>query len=319
MTQRSQPKKTRAPKAQPQLDAVFQAPLEEFVQARAAAVTALQKKGQDAAAAQAKKLKKPTASAWAVNQLFFREPESWAQLLEAGQGLRQAAESPPNAELRTALHDAQKALQRSIDTLREKARRLLAQGGRKVAESTLNRVAKTLRALAIIKPNAELRAGHLSTDIEPPGLEALSSVWSGAPPSEAPVSEPRSARQPSAKRKQAVPHKRTADPGEPRKKAQAAQKRADSLRKERERAAAQRKRAQSELTAQQRELDKRMRASEAAARKQEAARQALAAAEAATQKAERGVEAARAQVKSARAALKLAAARELGAERALRS
>lgn len=299
MAQRSLPQKN--PKAQQQLDTVFQAPLEEFVQARATAAEALRKKGQAAAAAEIKKLKKPTASAWAVNQLYFREPELWAKFVESGQALRHASESVQAEDLKRALHDAQKALQRNIDTLREKARRLLAQGGRTVAESTLNRIAKTLRALAIVTPSAELRAGRLSTDVEPPGLEALSSVWTAAPPSEAPASETKKTRQRPTRRKPAAqdgatPHKRA--------KVLAPQKEIGRLNKERDRSAEQRKRAEAVLAAQQRELDNRIHLTQEAARTEAAARRALKAAELASRKAERGEQAAREQVESARKALK---------------
>ena len=60
---------------------LFQAPLEQFVPVRKQLSTELKAAGDKEGAARLLKLKRPTLSVWAVNQLWWRERDSFEALL----------------------------------------------------------------------------------------------------------------------------------------------------------------------------------------------------------------------------------------------
>ena len=92
------------PKPEPkddELDKLYRVPLSEFVFLRNALATELKKAGDADGAKRVKALVKPNASAWAVNQLYWKEPLSFDALIAAGdhyrevlseQGVREDAE-----------------------------------------------------------------------------------------------------------------------------------------------------------------------------------------------------------------------------------
>src|SRR6185503_14162456 len=71
-------------------DALFQLPLTEFTSARNALASRLKKMGQRDEAERVKELPKPSISAWAVNQLFWKHRDEFNALVEAGTRLAQA-------------------------------------------------------------------------------------------------------------------------------------------------------------------------------------------------------------------------------------
>ena len=80
------------PKPKPEddeLEKLYQAPLSEFVFLRNALAAELKKAGDAGGAKRVKALVKPNASAWAVNQLYWKEPLSFAALIEAGDRYRE--------------------------------------------------------------------------------------------------------------------------------------------------------------------------------------------------------------------------------------
>jgi hypothetical protein len=72
------------------VDDLFKRPPGEFTAARNALVAKLKKAGRDSEAAEVKALPKPPASAWAVNQLFWRYRKSLDHLLAVGEKFRKA-------------------------------------------------------------------------------------------------------------------------------------------------------------------------------------------------------------------------------------
>src|SRR5688572_23396051 len=72
------------------LDALFEAPLEEFVATRKRLAAELAKAGDKETAAALKTVGKPSASAWAVNQAVRRAPKSVEQLVDASEALVKA-------------------------------------------------------------------------------------------------------------------------------------------------------------------------------------------------------------------------------------
>src|SRR5262249_52053904 len=125
-------------------------PLQDFTAERNARAKALRRDGDAAAAAAVSRLAKPTAAAWAVNQLATHARDAIDELLAAGRtlGHAQAALLAGRGE-REPFEEAQEDERRATRRLAETARGLLADAGVKPTEATLERVRHTLHAVAL--------------------------------------------------------------------------------------------------------------------------------------------------------------------------
>ncbi len=152
------------------IDALFQLPLGEFTAARNALASQLKKDGRHAEATEVKALTKPSASAWVVNQLFWRHRKLFDRLLESGDRLRRA-----HAERLTghAARDPVTERREAVAELATRAADLLKEAGHGGTRDLIRRVTSTLDALSSYGslPNAPA-AGRLTDDLEPPGFEA---------------------------------------------------------------------------------------------------------------------------------------------------
>src|SRR2546428_10606151 len=72
------------------IDALFAVPLTAFTGARNALAARLKQGGRGDEAERVKALGKPSVSAWAVNQLYWKHRQAFDRLLETGQTLRHA-------------------------------------------------------------------------------------------------------------------------------------------------------------------------------------------------------------------------------------
>jgi len=162
-----------------ELDRLYRLPLGEFVQERNALAAALKKSGDPEAAKQVRELTKPTASAWAVNQLYWRARPELEHLITASDRYRRAqgaALAGDGSELSEAERDRRQAIE---DALR-RVRNILAESGQAASEVLIRRVTTTLEALASYgSENPDPLRGRMSEDLESPGFGALSSL---APP-----------------------------------------------------------------------------------------------------------------------------------------
>jgi DNA repair exonuclease SbcCD ATPase subunit len=160
--------------AAPDLDALYQLPLAEFTAARNALAARMKKAGGDVDAV--KSLPKPSVSAWAVNQLFWRHRPQLDRLLAAGDRFRdaQAAQlAGKSADLREPIEARREAL----SELTRLAAALLQEGGSAASPDMMRRVTTTLEALAVYGRHAGAPpAGRLHDDVDPPGFEALSAL-----------------------------------------------------------------------------------------------------------------------------------------------
>src|SRR5438874_1548022 len=77
-------------KLEEDLDALFQLPPTEFTAARNTLAARLKKTGRGVEAERVKALLKPSISAWAVNQLYWRHRHDFDGLIAAGERLRRA-------------------------------------------------------------------------------------------------------------------------------------------------------------------------------------------------------------------------------------
>jgi hypothetical protein len=154
-----------------EIDRLYQLPPEEFTAARNALA-----KGAGADAARIRALTKPPIGAWAVNQLYREDADTWNALIEASENARRAHRavlSGKNADVRAAnkVHDeaADRALKATLA--------LLARAGHPATDATKHAIGTTLRALP-----AEDAPGRLTRMLQPAGFETLAglSVMAGA-------------------------------------------------------------------------------------------------------------------------------------------
>jgi hypothetical protein len=158
-----------------EVDRLYELPLEEFIAAR----NELAKRLGDASV---KQLKKPTVPAWTVNQLARSREVDVRRLLRSGEQLEQAQKLAVEGGDQKAFERAREAEREALRRLRSQAADLLRAGGHPANDSTLERVAGTLRAGAATEEGrALLRDGRLSEELEPQGFGALAGVKPAAP------------------------------------------------------------------------------------------------------------------------------------------
>jgi hypothetical protein len=144
-------------------------PLDEFTKTRDELTKELRKKGKKEAADEVKALRKPSVSAWMINQLARRHPQEMEALVKAGDNLRKAQRSAVSGRDPEVLREATRSHRDRLDDLTSLARHEFDAGGQ-----TLQRVAQTLRAGSIDKQASKaLLAGTLATDVEQAGFGPL--------------------------------------------------------------------------------------------------------------------------------------------------
>jgi hypothetical protein len=160
------------------IEQLFRQPLSGFVASRNALVRRLQAADRADEAAQLRTLGRPTAAAWALNQLYWNQRPLFDRLLAAGDRLRTAQQAAVRgrsgaSDLREAMQDRQEA----VNAATERAAALLRESGDPVTAATRQRMATTAEALASYgRTLATPHAGRLVKDLQPPGFEALASL-----------------------------------------------------------------------------------------------------------------------------------------------
>lgn len=149
-------------------------PLDRFTEERNSLAKQLRRDGDRDQAAVVAKLRKPSAAAWAVNQLVRTRRRDVDSLFKAGDALQQA-----QAELLAKRGDAG-ALRKAVDTERlarerlvEKARELFSSDGHELTSARLEQVSETLHAAALDQDaRAQVRDGRLERELRHVGLGA---------------------------------------------------------------------------------------------------------------------------------------------------
>jgi hypothetical protein len=153
---------------------LYRGPLADFIARRQALAKQLRSAG-DARAAAVAKLGKPSPSAWAVSQLFAREPRAMAALVGAGEKARAEERGGRNP----------RAVRQALTTIGSETGRLLARGvallteggGAAPSAAIVERLRTNLDALALDPRNDAVAArGWLDRDLEAPGFEALAGL-----------------------------------------------------------------------------------------------------------------------------------------------
>jgi hypothetical protein len=181
-----------------ELDELYALEPAQFVAERDRLVRELRKADQREEAEQVKSLRKPSISAWTINQLARKERRDVDLLLDAGHRLREAQQGLLAGEDRKSLDEARGTQRDAIGNLRQAARRILGEAGHG-SEATLDRMMGTLQAAAVSDEGRELLAtGRLTGDLEATGFELLAPLAVG-------VSQQEPARQLRPIRKRADP------------------------------------------------------------------------------------------------------------------
>lgn len=195
---------------------LYALPLEEFIGGRNALAARLKQEGDADASNEVKALRKPTPSAWAVNQLFQRERERMDELLDAGEKARSALHEAITSGGAESLRGAIQEARGLIEDLRQRALEFLAEGGRPASAVMADRIGTNLQSLTFSPAAAEAaERGWIEIDLDPPGFEVLAGLQLAAggarsqparpaprPVKEAPPIRPRPAPVPEKEKKE---------------------------------------------------------------------------------------------------------------------
>jgi len=141
-------------------------PLDEFTAARNAAAKELRDRGLRAEADEVKALPKPSAAAWAVNQLTRRRHADLDEFLEAAADAREA-QLGGGSGAREAVTELRNALDRLVRAARDEL-------GGKASEAVVTRIRQSLEAAAVDDEAAEeIMRGRLTKELEPAGFGTL--------------------------------------------------------------------------------------------------------------------------------------------------
>ncbi len=143
---------------------------EEFTSARNVLAKRLKSEGESQEAARVATLRRPTATAWALNQLARRQPGLVEAVMDAGEKLRGATEQALAGD-RSGFAAAQAAERAAVQAAVDGAAELLESGGGKASEAARQRMTETLRAATVDDSAADvLRRGVLESDLSSPGF-----------------------------------------------------------------------------------------------------------------------------------------------------
>jgi len=151
-----------------ELATLYAIPLEQFTAARNDLAARLEAEDNKEAAVRVKRLKKPSVSAWAVNQLARTREIDLARMLKAGEALEKAQQAVLSGKP-ADFEKARKEEGAAVRVLREAAKEVLPS----VSAAILDRIAQTLRAASTAEGRARLKEGRLTEDLEPAGFEAF--------------------------------------------------------------------------------------------------------------------------------------------------
>jgi hypothetical protein len=162
------------------VDVLFKVALNEFISARKTLSARLKQGGNAAEADRVRALVKPSITAWAVNQLYWKHQEDFDRLIETGQRFRQAQTSRSAGkmtDMRVSLDERREVL----SELSKLAEALLRDAGHNPSLDILRRISTTLEAMSAYASLPDgLRPGRLTHDVDPPGFDSLASFVPGA-------------------------------------------------------------------------------------------------------------------------------------------
>jgi hypothetical protein len=148
-----------------EIDALYDLPLEEFTHARDELARRLRSGGHADDARQVKSLRKPTVSAWALNQLARRHRDEVRALLSTAERMKDASADD--------LRELSAARKRLVGSLVERADQILKDAGHAAGPTHRERISRVLLGATGDRSGDELLEGRLSRDPELGGFEAF--------------------------------------------------------------------------------------------------------------------------------------------------
>jgi hypothetical protein len=158
------------------VDELYALPLEEFTAARNRLVRQLEGEGDKETAKQVRSLRKPTLTAWAVNQLARRHPDELRKLMD----LRDKPASGDASALRAASTEQRKL----VASLTDHARPILEESGHTPSGETLEGISRSLLAGGSEAERALILSGCLTRELAPSGFEGLPGLGTAFPEEE---------------------------------------------------------------------------------------------------------------------------------------
>jgi hypothetical protein len=155
------------------IDDLYKLPADEFVPARTALAKTL--KGDEAKTVKA--LAKPTVVPWTVNQVYWHERDVYAQVLKAGEKLRDAQLTALKGKA-SDVRGATAAHRQAVSEAVKAATRLASNAG---AQPDADALARMFEALSLQRTLSE-RHGRFTKPLQPQGFEALAGVEIKAAP-----------------------------------------------------------------------------------------------------------------------------------------
>ena len=155
------------------IDRLYQGPIAEFTQARNALAAECKAAGDTRGAARVKELTKPSAVAWAVNQLYCRDRERFDALAQAMAELAAAQREALGGGGAAALKDATRRKVERLQAAARAAERRLAASGAAGGPAVVQRLSATLEAMATPRPPGTTAPtpGRLVTELQPAGFD----------------------------------------------------------------------------------------------------------------------------------------------------
>jgi outer membrane murein-binding lipoprotein Lpp len=155
------------------LTELYRVPHSAFVTERKRLAGELKAAGDKEGAAKLTKITRPPVSAWAVNQLWWKNRRDFEAMLGTAERLREGDLGAASAH------------REAIAKLRARAAAILEGEGHAASEATLRRVATTLSAIAAVGGFDPDPPGRLTDDRDPPGFETMAVVAAAHKPAAA--------------------------------------------------------------------------------------------------------------------------------------
>ncbi|MBJ7594121.1 MAG: hypothetical protein JF886_04535 [Candidatus Dormibacteraeota bacterium] len=186
---------------------LYHGPLEDFIGQRAAIARSL--RTHDAVASVAVgKLRKPSVTAWAIDQVAFDEPTLITGLLAAGADARDMQQAAGDGEVSgELLRAASERVRRSVDAVAAAAGSVLERADHPTGAEALRRIRTTLQAAATggASERVALWRGTLDRDLEPAGFLGTDDVGDDPPELVEALASLRSERAPVGVKRKASP------------------------------------------------------------------------------------------------------------------
>ena len=157
------------------IEELYAVPPKEFTSARNAKAAALEAAGQAAEARAVRRLSKPAAPLWAVNQLARLVPKRVSHFIDVVEQVRGSQLRDPRAAA-----EAMQTQRAELAALTERAAEAMTKAGYRVSPAALGRISNTLIGAAVDRRLADdLRRGRLIAELPAPGFEVLAGAGAG--------------------------------------------------------------------------------------------------------------------------------------------